>query len=232
MRKMIVGAVSLALGAGGAWYWYTNYTQTFSVDSRDTITTWDFQGSHNDDGPNEQRVMEEIARLNERLQDDETEPPDYQLYVGIAGQYTLLGDGKKSFEYLNKAFAEDPDRTTGLAWRNMGVLMERLGALHSARIAYQQAVDAQPQMEGYHVELLNFLIAHDSEDRDAILAALDRAEKEFKTPAFAYLARAQWLEGQGSYGDAISAWERLKEVSPEGARADIDEKIARLRSQL
>ena len=229
-RNIVIGIVALLL-AGGGYYWYTAQNTVFTIDSHDEISSWDFQGSHNDDGDNEKRVTDEIDRLEDGLDDDATEPPDYQLYVGLAGQYMLLGDGETAYKNLQKALEID-STTTGLAWHNMGVLMERLGAINSARTAYQKAVDAQPEAESYHAALISFLIKHDTENGEVIQAAFARAESQFQQNAFVYQAKAQWLEAQGMISDAISAWEIFRANSPADMKASIDLHIEQLKKKL
>ncbi len=233
MKKKIlsVGLLALILVAGGVWYMQNQAPQVFALDSRDTVSTWNFQGSHKDGGELEQRVNDEIGRLEERLRDAEIEPPDYQLHVGIAGQYTLLGDGERTYDELQKALAIDSE-TTGLAWHNMGVLMERLGALNSAHDAYQRAVAAQPHIDAYHMALVNFVLSHFSEDKQIVVDTLSQMEAQFDNDMFVYQARASWLVSQGQYEDAIRVWEQFKSISPVDMHEGVDAEIAKLRSKI
>lgn len=139
----------------------------FSLVPGETIAVWDFAGTHNDDGQLEARVRAEIERTKDLLNSGTY--TNYELYVSIANQYELLGDGKQEFTYLNYALAIDSEKT-GLAWRNMGKLLERLGAYKSARIAYDRMVLAQPFPE-YELTRLEFLKTHMPEDTDAIMQA-------------------------------------------------------------
>ena len=91
---------------------------------------------------------------------------NYELYVSIANQYELLGDGKQEYTYLNYALAIDSTKT-GLAWHNMGKLLERLGVYKSARVAYDRMIQAQSTTQ-YIRARLEFLQAHMPEDTDAI----------------------------------------------------------------
>ena len=224
-------ALIAVLGAGAYWYFLSNPRSAWDMDARDTIASWELSGTHKDGGALEKSVEEEIVRLNERLADDESEPPDYQLYVGLANQYTLLGDGKRTYDYLQRALAIDSDKT-GLALHNMGVLMERLGAYQSARDAYQRAVDAQPHIDAYHVALINFLIARMGDDELAVTSALERAAAQFDDDTFVYQLTAQWRAGRGEYAEAIVAWEELKKTAPAEILPGIDTEIARLRAKL
>jgi tetratricopeptide (TPR) repeat protein len=131
------------------------------------VASWNFAGTYKDGGTLEARANADIARLKGLMGS-----PDftkYELYVSIANQYELLGDGKQEFTYLNYALAIDSTKT-GLAWHNMGKLLERLGAYKSARVAYDRAVQAQSTSQ-YIRARLEFLQAHMPEDTDAIAQA-------------------------------------------------------------
>ncbi len=108
----------------------------------DSITSWDFKGVYLDGGTLEAKAREDIVRFKGLLGSGEF--TDYELYVSIANQYELLGDGRSAYEYFGRAIREDTANNTGLAWHNLGVLLVRLGALKTARIAYERAAEIQP----------------------------------------------------------------------------------------
>ncbi len=229
VRIGIIAVIIIAALGLGYWY-YTQSQNPFPMAAGDSIESWDFQGSHNDDGPNEQRAKDEIARLEGGLKDEATEPPDYALYVSIANQYSLLGDGKLAYEYLGKALEIDSEKT-GLAWHNMGSLMERLGALNTARSAYERAVRAQPNIEIYHLANLEFLMKHFREDTGAIEEAFAAAEKQFKNPAPTFQLKASWLIEQNRPVDAIQYLEQIRDVVPTDMQASIDAEIRDLQEK-
>ena len=139
----------------------------FSLVSGEVIASWDFAGTYNDNGQLEARANAEIARMKSLLNSGTY--TNYELYVSIANQYELLGDGKQEFTYLNYALAIDSTKT-GLAWHNMGKLLERLRAYKSARVAYDKLVQMQPTTQ-YLRARLEFLQAHMPEDTVAIAQA-------------------------------------------------------------
>src|SRR3989344_3703282 len=139
----------------------------FSLVPSETIASWDFVGTYNDNGQLEARANAEIARMKSLLNSGTY--TNYELYVSIANQYELLGDGMQEFTYLNYALAID-STITGLAWHNMGKLLERLGAYKSARVAYDRMLAAQVTSQ-YIRARLEFLQAHMPEDTDAIAQA-------------------------------------------------------------
>ncbi len=231
MRNVLIGFFVAGLIIVGGWY-YTQMKPSFTLelDSRDVISTWDFQGSHKDGGEFEARVTKEMEKLTAALEDDAIEPTDYSIYVSMAGQYTLLGDGKNTLKYLEKALAID-SVTTSLAWHNVGVLMERLGAIHTARTAYSRAVEAQLQIDAYHVARFRFLIKHFSEDKETIDGVLNEAATEFgEDDLFVMNARAEWFEMQEKWQDAIGVWEKILVNAPAEIKPDIRAKISKLQT--
>ncbi len=139
----------------------------FSLVPGDEPISWYFVGTYNDGGEFEARATSEIQRMKGLLNSGTF--TNYELYVSIANQYELLGDGKQEYTYLNYALAIDSTKT-GLAWHNMGKLLEKLGAYKSARVAYDRMIQVQSTTQ-YLRARLEFLQAHMPEDTDAIKKA-------------------------------------------------------------
>jgi len=142
-------------------------TYQFSLVPGESVASWNFAGVYKDGGTLEAGRYAEIIRLLKLLNSGTF--TNYELYVSVANQYDLLGDGKQEYTYLNYALAIDSTKT-GLAWHNMGKLLERLGAYKSARVAYDRMVEAQPTAQ-YIRARLEFLQAHMPEDTAAIKQA-------------------------------------------------------------
>lgn len=140
---------------------------TFSLVPGDEPVSWYFVGTYNDGGQLEARATSEIQRMKGLLNSGTF--TNYELYVSIANQYELLGDGKQEYIYLNYALAIDSTKT-GLAWHNMGKLLERVGSYKSARVAYDAMIAAQTTSQ-YIRARLEFLKAYMPEDTDAITQA-------------------------------------------------------------
>jgi tetratricopeptide (TPR) repeat protein len=111
-----------------------------SIAKGDSVASWDFKGAYADNPELIAKANAEIARFSDLI--GKGTYSDMELYVSIANQYELLGNGKQEYDYLGRAIMSDP--TSGLPWHNLGVLMERLGALKTARVAYDRAVFLQP----------------------------------------------------------------------------------------
>jgi tetratricopeptide (TPR) repeat protein len=139
----------------------------FALVSDESVSSWDFAGTHKDGGKLEAQVRADIERLKGLLSSGKF--TNYELYISIANQYDMLGDGQQEYTYLGYALSIDA-QNTGLAWRNMGKLLARLGAYKSARVAYNRMVEAQPLRE-YELTRLEFHKTYMPNDTEAIKEA-------------------------------------------------------------
>lgn len=149
-----------------------------SIAKGESVSSWDFKGVYADDPKLIAKADAEISRLLGLI--GKGTYPDMSLYVGIANQYELLGDGKQQYDYLSRAIGVSGG-VSGLPWHNLGVLMERLRALETARVAYEKSTIVQPEFKFYHYAYLDFLIARMKDNATAI-------EKEY-TSAIANLGQ-------------------------------------------
>ncbi len=154
----------------------------------DSIASWDFKGAYAANLELTAKAQSEILRLSDLL--ITATSSKMILSVGVANQYELLGDGKKQYEYLGRAILADVEN--GLPLHNLGVLMERLGAYKTARIAYEKSTRVQPGFKFYHYAYIEFLTTRMKDDRATIEKAFSDAEKSIgQTPYLAEL-RAEW----------------------------------------
>lgn len=216
LRSALIGiAVAVALGLG-AWWFSQNTSHPLPLEEGDAISSWDWQGTYEDSGDLEKRAKDEIVRLEALLGGDQSgkndDPTDYILYVEIGNQYQLLGDGKAAYDYLGRALKIDSEKT-GLAWRNLGALMEKLGAFNTARIAYAHAVEAQSQIVEYHVARITFLMKNFPQDTAVIEAAFDEAGADLggNTPEILQL-KAQWYESTSRVNEAIRMLQEMEKL--------------------
>lgn len=230
-RQLVVGGALLILILFMGWAYGSKTQQIFlPLAEGDTVSSWHFTGAYADNPELVAKAQEEIKELTSLIGNSK-EFTDYQLYVQIAAQYELLGDGEKAYDFLNRALAIDPVHT-GLAWANLGTLMERLGAFHTGRIAYAKAVEAQSSVMGYHSARLTFLIAHFAEDTVAVEGAFSEATTQFGTSPQILQIKAQWLTTVGRTADAIAAWKQVRSLVTGGVQPSIDKEIARLEAKL
>lgn len=227
---LAIAGIGIVLALGG-WYLYerTSTPNLLPIAENDTIESWDFAGAYSGNPTLGAQARAEIERLS-RLRPT-PEIPQYQIYVGIAAQYELLGDGKQAYAYLNRAAEIDPIHT-GLAWANLGELMERLGAFNTGRIAYAKAVEAQSAVMAYHIARLEFLTAHFSEDTGAVEGAFSEAEAQFGEMAAILQIKGQWLSSIGKTREAIAVWQKVRALVTPTMRPVIDQEIQRLQKKL
>ena len=132
-------------------------SKSSSIEKGDTIISWDFKGAYADRPDLITKANSEIKRLLDLIGTGAYS--DTILFVSIANQYDLLGDGQQEYDYLGRAIKADANVTSGLPWHNLGVLMERLGALQTARVAYEKAFEIQP-VDQFKNALADFNQAH------------------------------------------------------------------------
>lgn len=154
----------------------------------DTVASWDFQGAYANNPELIAKTQAEIKRLSGLLSTATSSA--MILSVGIANQYELLGDGKKQYEYLDRAIRENPEN--GLPWHNLGVLMERLGAYTTARGAYEESTLVQPELKFYHYAYIEFLTSRTKDDTARIEKAFAFAEKSIGTTPYLIELRTEW----------------------------------------
>jgi tetratricopeptide (TPR) repeat protein len=203
-------------------------TQTISIDPQDSISSWSFTGADTGNDVNTAKTNADITKLTALIGTGKY--PDYDIYVAMAQDYDFLGDGKNEYQSLEKAIAADPTR--GVAWDNIGVLMEKLGALNTARDAYAKAVAIQPTVGMFQEAQLQFLTAHFPQDTVAIENAFDSGMKA-SADANLFPIEAAWLTSTGSTTAAISAWKEFSTHIPANSpqQAAINQKIAQLRAK-
>jgi hypothetical protein len=160
----------LVLGAGALVWWNlkpvaASYPIEFAAGEE--VANWNFQGAYTGNAELAAKAETEIERLEDVLGTGEY--PDYTIYMSIANQYHLLGDGKRELAYIQYALAQDSE-TSGLPWGNAGVLFETLGALNTARMAYERAALVQP-IRQYREAYIDFLKRHFPQDAAAALKA-------------------------------------------------------------
>ncbi|MDO8566651.1 MAG: tetratricopeptide repeat protein [bacterium] len=163
-------------------------THPLSLTDGDNIVSWNFKGAYTNNPELTAKAMAEINRLSSLLATATSSA--MILSVSIANQYELLGDGKKQYEYLGRAIQASPEN--GLPWHNLGVLMERLGALKTARIAYEKSTLVQPEFKFYHYAYIEFLTSRTKNDVASIEEAFAFAEKNIGTTSYLAELRTAW----------------------------------------
>lgn len=213
---------------GGVWYYSAKINvPAFPINASDTIVSWNFKGAYTGNDTLIAQTNTDISTIKSLLGKGEYD--DYDIYLGIGNDDNLLGDGAGAYQNYNHSIFIHP--TKGLAYANLGHLMDELGAYYTAADAYAKAVAVESGMLQYHIERLTFLTQRLPTDNTLIHAALTDASKQFGDIAQILAIEAQWLTGQKRYADAIAAWERAKLLSPGRDTSAIDTEIVRLKAK-
>lgn len=112
----------------------------FPINPKDTISSWSFKGIYAGNETLIAKANTDMEHLRSLIGKGEYD--DYDLYVGIGNDYNYLGDGANAYQNYNRASSIYPDK--GLAYMNLGHLMDQLGAYYTASDAYAKAVTVEP----------------------------------------------------------------------------------------
>ncbi len=204
--QKILAAAGVLILMGVLWLAFRPVPARYPFLLADTPKEWTFAGSDADNGPLEAQTRARISELDGQI--GKTTDSDYSLLISIAGRYDRLGDGKKEYEYLTRALANDP--TFGLAWHNLGALLARLNAPKSARKAYEESVKAEPNELQYSVDLLRFETAAFPADTAAIEADFAAEDVRFGENAALLQVKAEWYGKTGRTQEAEVITKRMK----------------------
>ncbi len=223
------GVVVLFIGVLGAagWISYRNRVPSFPINAKDSIATWTLKGAYTGNDTLISQANADIAHLQSLLGKGQYD--DYDLYIGIGNDKNLEGDGKAAYDNYNRAVAIHT--TKGLAYANLGHLMDELGAYETAADAYGKAVAVEPGQIEYHIERLTYLTRQFPNDSARLLAAFTDSSTQFGDTAPILAIEAEWLTGLKRYSDAIAAWQRAKLLSPGKDTSAIDAEIVRLQAK-
>lgn len=200
----------------------------FEVNVKDALSSWHFTGAYSGNPALMAQARADREHLTSLIGTGEFD--DYDLYLGLGNDATLMGDGETAFRDYNRAVAIHPKK--GLAYANIAHLMEQLGAYVTAADAYAKATAVEPGMLQYHIDRLSFLTEHFASDTARVEAAFKDVEAQFGDTSQTLSIKATWLTAHGLYEEAINAWERAKQLLPGRDTSSIDVEIVRLRAKI
>lgn len=224
-----IAVVVVLIIAGGA-YWYVTRpapatVTPFPLNAADGTINWNFKGAYA--GSATATAEAEADKTKQEALLGKNSATDYELYISIGNDDTLLGDGLGAYDAYDHASALYPNQ--GLPFDNLGNLFAKMGANHTAADAYAKAVETQLGMLQYHLDRLKFLTTAFPKDQQGIAAAFADAAGQFGDNPSVLTIEAQWLEGEGKYANAVAAWQKVKQLlAAQGEdTAAIDAQIAR-----
>lgn len=150
-----------------------NVETVFALAPEDT-PAWDFQGVYKGDTVLEERAQTDIEKLKAMEGNDIA--TRYDIQIGLAQQYEMLGDGKTAYNHLLNAIKIDDKRS--LAYANLGVLLGRVGARESAKIAYERALDRDDNVIN-RINYIQHLEQYFGDDLDLVESAHTFAIEKF-----------------------------------------------------
>ena len=145
----------------------THTISSFPINPADTMTSWSFKGGYAGNDAASAKAAADINHLTELI--GKSTYDDYDLYLGIGNDYDLLGDGALAYKNFNRSISIHPNK--GLAYANIGHLMDELGAYHTAADAYAKAVAVEPLVDQYRNAQLDFLSIRFPEEAVRLKAA-------------------------------------------------------------
>lgn len=226
----LVAVVALIILIIGAAVWYLtpgSRVKAFPISPADSISSWSFKGTYSGNAALTKKANADIAKLRGQLGDGKYD--DYDLYLGMGNDESLLGDGKVAYDYYNRAIALHSDK--GLAYVNLAHLMSDLGAYHTAANAFTKAVAVEPGVLQYQIQRLTFLTNRFATDTPMVTTALNDVYKQFGYTEPTLVIKAQWLEGQGKYTDAVDALKIALQLAPPQDRPAIQAEMTRDRAK-
>ncbi|MBL1434072.1 hypothetical protein COB87_000650 [Candidatus Wolfebacteria bacterium] len=135
---------------------------------------WDFEGSFEASEELMLRANTERERLIGLLGGGEF--PDYDIEIGIAGQHSLLGEGKDSYKHLLIAVSINEVRS--LAFVNLGTLLGKVKAPESAKVAYERALDIDDNVQN-RIQYIQHLEQYFGDNLDLVESAHTFAIERF-----------------------------------------------------
>lgn len=112
----------------------------FPINPADTVAAWSFKGVYTGNDALIAKADADIAHLKSLI--GKGQYNDYDLYIGIGNDYSLMGDGALAYQNYNRAASLHVGK--GLAYMNLGHLMDSLGAYRTAADAYAKAAAVEP----------------------------------------------------------------------------------------
>ncbi len=198
-------------------------TPAFAIDPRDSGFLWKLPNP----APTSviKKNQKEISSLTGELHKGKYS--DYDIYLQLGQDYEIVGNGKQAYESYRTASALKP--TQGVAMSNIGLLMTKVGALHTAQNAYKQSVLRQPSVSLFWVLYLKFLTRYQPRASETpAMFALARTKTHNNTNVL--ITEAQWLASVGQTKKAISDWKIIRKSAQSQQQQAIDARIARLQS--
>jgi tetratricopeptide (TPR) repeat protein len=170
----------------------------------------------------ESLVLDEASRKLAYQQikdvDKNTDVEEYFRILAVAQNYSILGEGRKSYAALLEAIELSPEKSA--AFNMLGNVLVKMGNLSSARASFELAVEKESALFTNHIALAAFLREYFPKDTDSIRRAYEYGIEKNSGNLTIRKEQASWFEEIGDISAAIKAWEVVYEYGKSPAVLD------------
>jgi len=166
-----------------------------------------------------------IDSFHSELKNGSKDKTKYYLYIAIAQQYELLGNGENTAVNLFLASKQENDRS--LPFFKLGDLFEKAELFNRAEEYYEKAIDTEPQIVQNHRGLLNLYIEKMSVGKSRVQSTFDDARSETGDDIDVLRMYAKWLTAESEYLRAIDILRFILRENPTD-KEEIEKEILRL----
>lgn len=159
---------------------------------------------------------------------EEVGQEDLLILFAIASDASFVGDLEKARTNYEAYLQVNPINYT--IWTNYAGVLEDMGDVDGAELAYLQAIDiaATEDHFGRYLRFLKYNYQDGSRDED-ILATLELALETFGQKEWIMMDLGEWYEDHGECTRAINHYEVAQQVNP--SNESIQKDIDRVRTQ-
>lgn len=221
-NKILVGLIGLAIGFGISFFWTSSYNKS----NPPAVTAGpasQMPGANGAGGaPNQQAMMAQVQQGIERAKNN---PKDFQAQIAAARMFAQIGRDAETVEYLEKAYAINPDEFIKQSKTDLEGALGFMGLYHAeqkkfeeAETWFHRALEANPNDSRVRVELATSFIQRQPPAPEKAIQELQLALKSNAKDAHAlgHLVEAYALKKDAR--GAEEALNNLKEADPANQR--------------
>jgi tetratricopeptide (TPR) repeat protein len=224
-NKYLAGIIGLAIGFSISFFWTSSYNKSNApaVTGGQASQMPGAGGAGGAGGaPNQQAMMAQVQQGIERAKNN---PKDFQAQVAAARMFAQIGRDAETVEYLEKAYAINPDEFIKQSKTELEGALGFMGLYHAdqkkfdeAETWYHRALEANPNDSRVRVELATSFIQRQPPAPEKAIQELQLALKSNAKDAHAlgHLVEAYALKKDAR--GAEEALNSLKEADPANQR--------------
>jgi hypothetical protein len=190
-KNLITGLALLFVVGAGAYFIVKNQT-TNPLTLKESVASWNLPPVK-DPGTSTTTMAHNVELLQSEI--GKGDYADTDLYTDMGNGYVFLGDGKDAYDAYVKAI--QASSTNAVAYENAALLLNRVYATSTARMAFAKAVTLAPQTPFFqlaYVEFMTLVFPKDAETPTAFA----NAEKPLEGNKHLETNKAYWLAKIGT----------------------------------